>query len=126
MRLLLSMLLVLPLFAQPPQQEGRGPGGGPPPPKNLKVLKVEPQQLMPVMRSYTAALGVRCDFCHVQGDFAADDKRNKETARMMIQLVRDINGKFGNADRERVTCYTCHHGEAEPKNRPPAPETPKQ
>ncbi len=125
MRLLatLSLACLIPLFAQQPPQEGGRQGGGgrtPPAPKNLKILKVEPgQSVIPVMRAYTAALGVRCDFCHVQGDFASDENRKKLTARMMISMVQDINSKFP-GNRERVTCYTCHRGEAAPKTAPPA------
>jgi hypothetical protein len=32
------------------------------------------------MQAFGTALGVRCDFCHVQDDFAADDKPHKEIA----------------------------------------------
>ena len=115
----LSLACLIPLFAQQPPQQGGG-GRTPPTPKNLKVLKVEPgQSVIPTMRSYTTALGVRCDFCHVQGDFASDENHKKDTARMMITMVQDINSKF-RGNRERVTCYTCHRGEAEPKTAPPA------
>src|SRR5579862_1205653 len=63
-----------------------------PPPKNLKLL--QPEHLMETMQAFRVALGVRCDFCHVQGDFAADDKHEKEIARKMILMARDINSKF--------------------------------
>jgi len=123
MRLLVPMLFLIPLFAQPPQtppQGGGRPGGGRamPPPKNLKVLKVQPQEIMGVMRSYAVGLGVRCDYCHVQGDFASDDKPQKITARMMITMAQEINGKFPDG-KEHVTCYTCHRGETLPKTAPP-------
>jgi len=110
MRLLISMLFLLPLAALPPQG-GRGE------PKNLKILK--PEQVMPMMRSFTTGLGVKCDFCHVSGDFSSDDKRMKLTARRMIEMVGQINTNNFNG-RERVSCYTCHHGENEPKSAPPA------
>ena len=100
------MLFLLPICAQPPQ-------GGP---KNLKVLK--PDQVMTAMRSFTIGLGVKCDFCHVSGDFASDDKRPKLTARRMIEMTGQINAT--NFDgKDRVSCYTCHHGENEPKSAPP-------
>ena len=107
------MLLLAPLCAQPPQ-------GGRPEPKNLKVLKSE--QVMPAMRSYTAALGVKCDFCHVQGDMASDENRHKVIAREMISMTQQINAHFSGG--QRVSCYTCHRGEAEPKTAPAAASAP--
>src|SRR5438067_7400390 len=94
MRLLISLLLlILPLCAQTPQD---APKKGPPAPKNLKILT--PEDLRSgVMRQYTQALGVMCTHCHVQGDFASDEKRQKNTARMMIAMARDINAKFPEA-----------------------------
>ncbi len=110
----MPMLFLGMLYAQPPQEAPR-PGRGFPEPKNLKVLK--PEEVMPAMRSYTAALGVRCDFCHVEGDRASDANPHKATAREMIGMTRQINTHFGES-KDRVTCYTCHRGEQEPKARP--------
>ncbi|MGD0365264.1 MAG: c-type cytochrome, partial [Bryobacteraceae bacterium] len=63
------------------------------------------------------ALGVRCDFCHVQGDFASDEKPHKEIARKMIVMAREINAKFPDG-KMHVTCYTCHRGAEEPATSP--------
>src|SRR5580658_5944212 len=87
-----------------------------PAPKNLKLLPAD-ENLIPTMRSFTAALGVKCDFCHVQGDFASDEKHHKEIARHMISMAKDINGKFPDG-KTHVTCYTCHRGETEPATAP--------
>jgi len=126
MRIFASLLLLIPLCAQPPQDAPKkGGGGGMGPPKNLKILKVQGRELGTLMRSYTVALGgVRCDFCHVAGDFASDDNPKKEIARHMISMVMDINSKVPDV-KEQVTCFTCHHGDAMPKNAPP-PATPGQ
>ncbi len=86
-----------------------------PAPKNLKILK--PEHLMETMQAFRVALGVRCDFCHVQGDFAADDKPHKEIARKMIEMSREINTHFPDG-KMHVTCYTCHRGAEEPATRP--------
>ena len=125
MRLSISLLfLLLPLCAQPPQEAARK-GGGPPAPKNLKILK--PEEIRGAMRSYTQALGVMCTECHAQGaagsmpDFASDENPKKNTARMMIAMVRDINAKFPDAaSKTYVTCYTCHNGKTTPLTAPPA------
>ena len=87
-------------------------------PKNLKVLKPT-DDVIAIMRTYTAGLGVRCDFCHVQGDFSSDENKKKLTARMMISMTHEINASHFNG-RERVSCYTCHHGKNEPEGAPPA------
>lgn len=116
MRLSVSLLLILlPLCAQPPQEGARRGGMTP---KNLKILK--PEEVRPAMGSYVRSLGVNCDFCHVQGDRASDENPKKNTARMMIAMVRDINAKFpGGASKTHVTCYTCHNGKPEPATAPP-------
>ena len=88
-----------------------------PAPKNLKLL--QPSELMPAMRGYTKALGVECTFCHIEGNFASDEKQNKEIARKMISMARDINGRFPD-QKEHVTCYTCHRGATEPAMAPTA------
>ena len=77
------------------------------------------------MRAYSVALGVKCDHCHVQGDFAADDKPAKGTARMMITMAEEINGKFTDG-KVHVTCYTCHRGEREPKTAAASVEKPAE
>ncbi len=122
MRIPLLLLFILPALAQQapdaPRAEHKMPA-----PKNLKLLT--PETLMPAMRSYTVALGVKCDFCHVQGDFASDEKHHKEIARNMIQLARTINTKFPDG-KEHVTCYTCHRGSEEPDTAPPPADTPNQ
>ncbi len=124
MRLLLvCLLLALPLLsvAQEPAAPAPPPAerkGAPHVPKNLKILK--PEEIRPVMGAIVTGLGVKCGFCHVQGDFASDDKPEKETARKMIVMTRDINAHFQGATADMVSCYTCHRGETKPLLAPPA------
>jgi hypothetical protein len=122
MRLLIpSMLFIAALCAQPPQEaQKKGP---PRPYQNLKVLKVEPGQIGPIMRTYTAGLGVGCDFCHVQGNFAADEKPTKDIARRMISMTEAANATFPDG-KAHVACYTCHRGEKEPPMNAPAGAAP--
>jgi hypothetical protein len=113
-----AILVLLPLTAQDKPDAGKRPP--PPPPKNLKVLKVTTgPEVIQIMRAFTAGLGVKCDFCHVQGNFASDDNPKKETARHMISMAMEINSKFPDG-KMHVTCYTCHRGETEPKTAPEA------
>jgi len=91
----------------------------PAPPTNLKVLKVTTgAEVGQIMRTFTTGLGVQCAYCHVAGNFASDENPKKEVARHMITMTRQINGNFPEGDRMRVSCYTCHRGEAEPKTAP--------
>jgi hypothetical protein len=58
-------------------------------------------------------LGVECEFCHVQGAFEKDDKKPKQTARKMMEMMFDINKDNFDGHRE-VTCYSCHRGSTDP------------
>lgn len=91
--------------------------------KNIQVLKDLPSdQLVPSMQFITVALGVDCDFCHVQGAREKDDKQPKLAARHMMQMQMDINKNNFNGNRQ-VTCYTCHRGSENPVGVPAILET---
>ena len=94
-----------------------------PPPKNLKVIK--PEEIRPVMGAMKGALGQKCDFCHVEGDFASDQKHEKLVARTMIEMVNEVNAKFPDG-KVHVSCYTCHRGKTEPEMVPPPAAPPAQ
>jgi photosynthetic reaction center cytochrome c subunit len=86
--------------------------------KNIKVLKGVPaDQIFPAMQFITASLGVECEYCHVRGDhgleFDKDDKKPKQTARKMMEMMFAINKDNFEGHRE-VTCYSCHRGAADP------------
>jgi len=86
--------------------------------KNIQVLKDIPaDQLIPTMQFIAASLGVDCEFCHVEHEMQKDDKKEKKTARKMIEMELAINkGHFNN--EIEVTCYTCHRGSAHPVGTP--------
>jgi hypothetical protein len=109
MRILLTLFIALPLVAQPPAGEKKGGGQ---PHKNLKILT--DAEVRPMMGAFTAALGLKCTGCHVQGDFASDENPRKDVARTMIAMVRDNNSKYL-AGKTQLTCFTCHRGETMPK-----------
>ena len=112
--------------------------------KNLKVLPqdISKDSLDHVMHRFTAALGVRCNFCHVfnagKMDFASDDKPEKNIARYMFHMTGEINAKYFNMENSArpdtiavVRCITCHHGNPHPNemdtthnNMPPPPPPP--
>ena len=91
-------------------------------PKNLKVLT--PENFMAQMRTFPVALGVEnqggCNFCH-EMDRSLDTKPTKVKAREMIEIVNDINAKFGDG-KVHVTCWTCHQGSTKPQISRPIPQ----
>lgn len=85
---------------------------------NLKVLHGihSKEQLLNVMRGFTEALGVKCEFCHNVNNFASDEKMPKRVARVMIRMVRNIDERYLDGPQmKKVTCFTCHRGQEIPK-----------
>jgi hypothetical protein len=64
---------------------------------------------------------VSCTHCHVEDDFASDDKRPKLAAREMMDMHRAVNDRLKEmtnlqtpaADRA-INCSTCHRGSVDP------------
>jgi len=82
--------------------------------KNIQVLKDIPaEQLVPTMQFIAGALGVDCEFCHVEHAMDKDDKKEKQTARKMMAMELAINKNHFNNEVE-VSCYTCHRGSPHP------------
>ena len=101
--------------------------------KNIQVFKGYPaDDVVPAMQFISNALGVDCDFCHVERAPEKDDKKEKQTARNMITMTRAINHDHFEGHRE-VTCVSCHRGASRPITIPeiaagepqPAPSVPK-
>jgi photosynthetic reaction center cytochrome c subunit len=82
--------------------------------KNIQVLKGIPaDDLIPTMQFITASLGVECDFCHEPKAFDKDEKKPKQIARKMMEMMFAINKDNFQGHRE-VTCYSCHRGNPKP------------
>jgi predicted metal-binding protein len=99
--------------------------------KNLKVLpkNISHEEIEKVMKHYNAALGVRCNFCHVRNeqtqkmDYASDAKEEKNVTRSMMKMTNKLNIKnFGEKKSQynqavmEVSCITCHRGKHHPEN----------
>jgi len=109
-----------------------------PRPTNLQVLPkdIAVPDLLSLMRSYTGALGVECEFCHASDpathkpDYASDANPDKATARTMIAMTNAINAKYlsqvkdpdATPAEKTVTCGTCHRGNSMPAPFGPAPQ----
>src|SRR5262249_38419986 len=86
--------------------------------KNIRILsEISADQLVPAMQFISASLGVECDFCHVRDAFEKDDKKPKQTARLMMQMMLVINKQDFRGERA-VTCFTCHRGSIRPVSIP--------
>lgn len=93
--------------------------------KNIEIFKGVPaKRMLRVMDAgYSESLGVNCQHCHVEGEYASDEIRAKRAAREMAALVALINGQLGTMKHidgdtpTPVNCSTCHRGELKPSNR---------
>ncbi len=139
--LLAAGLFAAATVAQAPQPAQPGPGGPPqqmrhfPKPQNLKVLpkNLNGQQVRRIMSVWARSLGVHCDNCHAADphkldrfghpelDFPSDKKQDKDTARLMYKMVKQINGDYismvtgkDGKPAPPVTCGTCHRGHLDP------------
>ena len=79
--------------------------------KNIQALKGVPAgQIAGLMDSYNKALGVSCEYCHVEGDLAKADKPAHKSSVRDIMMTREINDKY----KHSVDCMSCHQGKAKP------------
>ena len=115
----LAVVTAVPLLAQAPAAAPEAGQTAAQHYKNIQVLKDIPaDELIPAMRFIETALGVECEFCHVQGNdpdrFSKDDKKEKGTARDMMKMMKQINDTSFEG-RTEVTCATCHNGHSRPQ-----------
>ena len=97
-------------------------------PVNLQVLPkdIASANLGKLMKRFEKDLGVTCSHFHVEDpqtqkfDYVSDDNPRKQTARVMIAMLEDINSKYLaqlGGDRRYsvpVTCGSCHQGQSNP------------
>jgi hypothetical protein len=92
--------------------------------KNVQWLKGVPAgTFLEIMNvGYSKALGVTCAHCHVESDFASDEKRPKKAAREMQILHKSINDQLrklqyldSDADKRSINCAACHRGSLDPR-----------
>jgi photosynthetic reaction center cytochrome c subunit len=88
--------------------------------KNIEVLKdlnvAQFTRVMLAITQWVAPPDQSCNYCHAS-DMASDEKYTKVVARRMLQMVRHVNTDWKTHVAETgVTCYTCHRGNAVPKN----------
>jgi hypothetical protein len=90
--------------------------------ENIQLLKEVPAgALLSIMEiGYSKSLGVTCTHCHIANHWESDDKPNKQTARDMVLMMRQINNdllrnmKSLRSENPTVNCTTCHRGQTKP------------
>ena len=92
---------------------------------NIKLMKdTTAAQLLKQMDYYGRSLSVSCTYCHEGGGkWDEDTKEEKNTARVMIQLVDEINTggltkmpPNRSGQTPKISCMTCHRGRTNPGN----------
>jgi hypothetical protein len=118
------------------QEQGEGSASGIAPgpeiprskPVNLQVLPkdISSASVGKFMKGIARDLGVECSHCHLENpqtqkvDYVSDENPRKQTARLMIAMLNDINTKYLaqlGGDRRYavpVTCGSCHQGQSSP------------
>jgi hypothetical protein len=97
------------------------------PVRNLKVLPANTSdvEVLQLMVRYGQELGVQCSFCHAENpqtqqlDLASEENPRKQTARIMMGMLSDINSKYLAQVSDRryavpITCGNCHQGQTFP------------
>lgn len=125
---------------QPPAPAaGAHPHPPAPAPTNLQVLPktLTGEQVHEIMHKWEAELGTECSTCHATDpnrklpngrpalNFADDSKEEKKTARLMVNMVEEINTQYvGKIDSSGlpVSCGTCHRGHLDPQAYVPPPD----
>lgn len=90
---------------------------------NIKLMKdTTAAELLKVMDYFGKSLSVGCTYCHVGGGkWDEDTKEEKNTARVMIEMVNMINtsglsklppNRSGRTPT--ISCVTCHRGRTGP------------
>lgn len=73
--------------------------------------------LMASITQWVAPPAQGCNYCHNPNNMASDAVYTKIVARRMLQMTRNINANWtGHVQGVGVTCWTCHRGNAVPKN----------
>lgn len=91
---------------------------------HFKNVKTDAMKSLPTsefiddMRYFAWALGKDCEFCHVEHHFDSDQKKEKKTARKMIEMTAAIDQNHFEGHPE-VRCFTCHSGNPHPRAYPP-------
>ena len=94
--------------------------------ENIQTFKGRPAiSVLRIMeQAFVPNLGVECTHCHVEKQWASDEKPQKDIARRMwvmrAEWQEEARKASGNP-KAVVTCYTCHKGQPKPAFSPADP-----
>lgn len=91
--------------------------------KNVKTAELKNlpvSEFIDHMHYFAWSLGTNCEYCHVRGNFASDNKKHKLTARKMIHMAATID-QVNFKGHPAVRCFTCHEGHHHPLRYPAFP-----
>lgn len=90
------------------------PGQPPPTPLRAEYTGVAraarcQDEVLSIMRDVARSLGVKCAYCHLEPDYAADT-RHKQVANWMARELAPRLRRRAPAGAAQVTCRDCHAG----------------
>ena len=70
-------------------------------------------------KGFSKALGVGCDHCHNTGDWASNEKKEKQISREMMKMSGQIRSMIKDikeieSKEATINCTTCQRGEIVP------------
>jgi hypothetical protein len=88
--------------------------------KNLQSIGGFKASILPlVMNKWSIALGVSCGYCHENGKWELDNKKEKLVARKMAKMSSVINDYLKTVKEIQnphpvINCSSCHRGHLKP------------
>ena len=79
---------------------------------------LDPRTRIKVMKTFTRALGVQCNFCHDTSNYEASTPNKRIAARMWSDFVRGLALRDGSV----LYCDSCHAGHSEILDRSDIPK----
>ncbi|MBC7942767.1 MAG: photosynthetic reaction center cytochrome c subunit [Chitinophagaceae bacterium] len=117
-KLRLANVVPAPPYDLPPDDGGPRAGAEYQNVKVLQNLSVDQfNHLMAAITAWVAPPEQGCNYCHNPENMASDAVYTKIVSRRMIQMTQNINNNWkSHVQATGVTCYTCHRGNAIPRN----------
>lgn len=105
--IVLSFIAILiPILLAAPQSESQ----------NAKTIKANDEIYREYKVGISRQLGVTCNTCHNQNNFASAEKMEFKVAKEHFRLTQMLidNGMNGEKGKPKADCYMCHRGKLMP------------
>jgi cytochrome c peroxidase len=89
--------------------------------QNAKTLKANDEVYREYMVNISRQLGVTCNACHNQNNFADAEKKEFKISKDHIRLTQMLidNGMNGEKGKPKADCFMCHRGKIMPDYKEP-------